>query len=130
MNNHMFAVSPSNFSANAELVRLFGAPLSTNVDRDGNEFVSTIEGVTLPIYATQWHPEKPQFEWWSLEVVNHSTESIVANSWPIRFFVSEARRNNRTFPTAAAEQAALIYNFPVTYTGPVVLDFEQCYFFN
>ena len=32
--------------------------LSTNVGRNGTEFVSSMEHKTYPIYATQFHPEK------------------------------------------------------------------------
>ena len=37
--------------------------MSTNTDENGIEFVSTIEHKTRPIYGTQWHPEKNNFEW-------------------------------------------------------------------
>lgn len=38
-------------------------PLSTNTDANGSVFVSTIEASELPIYAAQYHPERPQWEW-------------------------------------------------------------------
>ena len=34
-----------------------------NKDRKGKSFVSTMEAKTVPVYATQWHPEKNAFEW-------------------------------------------------------------------
>ena len=37
--------------------------LSTNVDRQNKAFVSFIEARNYPIYGTQFHPERPQFEW-------------------------------------------------------------------
>ncbi len=43
MNNHHYGVPPANFAANAYLPRMF-ALLSTNVDRAGLPFVSTMEG--------------------------------------------------------------------------------------
>jgi hypothetical protein len=42
----------------------------------GVEFVSTMEAYNYPIYITQWHPEKVQFEWDSEEGINHSYPSI------------------------------------------------------
>lgn len=81
-------------------------------------------------YGSQWHPEKPQFEWWSSEVINHSPASIQANSYFARFFATEARRNSHAFanPTAAAK--SVIYNFQAQFTGAHgVPGFEQCYFF-
>jgi hypothetical protein len=50
--------------------------LSTNFDRDGLEFVSTMEHKSLPIYATQWHPEANQ-------VHNNTLNAI---PFPLRFF--------------------------------------------
>ena len=41
----------------------FWRPLSTNIDEDGLEFISTLEAKTYPFYATQFHPEKNTFEW-------------------------------------------------------------------
>ena len=52
-----------------------------------------------------------------------------ANSHFAFFFINETRKNTNQFPTAEAVQDALIYNYPATYTGPTVLDFQQCYFF-
>ncbi len=46
MNNHHYGVTPASFAANAYLPRMF-ALLSTNVDRAGLPFVSTMEGKGL-----------------------------------------------------------------------------------
>lgn len=40
------------------------------------EFLATMEAKDYPIYITQWHPEKPQFEWDPEECINHSYLSI------------------------------------------------------
>lgn len=131
MNNHQMGVTPTTFANNKNLTRLFGSALTTNVDREGRPFVSTYEGITYPIYATQWHPEKVQFEWDPLEGINHSFDSVAANSFTARFFVEEARKNTRAFATPSAEAAALIYNYNPVYTGTnPVSSFTQCYFFN
>ncbi len=50
----------------------------------GRSFASTVEGTTLPFYATQWHPEKVQFEWDPEEGINHSTESVTVRVCHIR----------------------------------------------
>jgi len=64
MNNHMHGVLTSSFSENDKLNELFNV-LSTNADRKGVEFVSTVESKSASdmIYATQWHPEKNAFEY-------------------------------------------------------------------
>jgi gamma-glutamyl hydrolase len=59
MNNHEGGVTPVEFEATmADEFTL----LSTNVDRQGMEFVSSYEHRTYPIYGTQYHPEKSMFE--------------------------------------------------------------------
>eukprot|EP00026_Physarum_polycephalum_P012768 Phypoly_transcript_13097.p1 GENE.Phypoly_transcript_13097~~Phypoly_transcript_13097.p1 ORF type:complete len:315 (+),score=38.94 Phypoly_transcript_13097:117-1061(+) len=129
MNNHMYGVSPASYSAQSELNTFFDV-LSTNLDRDGREFLSTIESFDYPIYGSQWHPEKPIYEWNIHEVINHSTDSVAANAYTATFFVTEARKSMHTFPSVEAETEALIYNYQPIYIYNIVNDFEQGYFFN
>ena len=42
------------------------------------EYVSTIEHQRLPFFGTQWHPEKPPFEF-SDETIPHSHEAIAVS---------------------------------------------------
>ncbi|GMH57385.1 hypothetical protein TL16_g02366 [Triparma laevis f. inornata] len=58
-NWHTYGVGVDNFKnlLSSELIAT-----STNFDRGGLEFVSSMEHVTAPIYATQWHPESNQFD--------------------------------------------------------------------
>jgi gamma-glutamyl hydrolase len=112
-NLHHDGVSPTTFITNKRLANFFDV-LSTNIDTSGHPFVSTIEGKAKPVYATQWHPERPQFDWTrASNFANnyHSADAVVANSWMSRFFVDETRRNHRSFKTKAEEAAALIYNY-------------------
>ena len=101
------------------LARFFNV-LSTNLDRKGRAFVSTIEGKRVPIYGVQWHPERPQFEWAiagaATDPLNHSPKAIEAMQWVASFFVGEARRNERRFPSSSAEASALIYNYQLVGT--------------
>jgi gamma-glutamyl hydrolase len=127
MNSHQAGVTPAAFAASAPLSSRFRV-LTTNLDRKGKAFVSSTEGVTLPIYTTQFHPEKPLFEV-QPTATDHSFASIVGNSYTQRFFVQQARANSRAFPTPAAEAAALIYNFAPAYTGPSGSEFAQVYYF-
>jgi len=130
-NFHHCGITPDAFRGNSNLTKVFGEPLSTNKDLDGKEFVSTIQGKDLPLYGTQWHPEKPVFEWTTSHHTNHDTASVKANSWTARFFVDQARLNNRSFPNLNAETSALIYNYEPHFTGAggSYDEFEQCYFF-
>ena len=108
-------------------------PLSTNVDRDGAPFVSTVEGVNgLPLFGTQWHPEKPQYEWDPKEQIPHDAAAVFANGHFAQFFGDQCRQNSASFPSAAAADAHLIYNYQPVYTAAVVpgFEFEQCYLFD
>lgn len=128
LNAHQAGITPDTYAGNPKLQSVLRV-LSTNVDREGRPFISSSEGITLPITTTQFHPEKPVFEWWASENINHTYTSVVANSWLQRYFVNEARANSRGFPTPDAEAAALIYNYSPVYTGNVS-GFEQVYLFN
>ncbi|KAF2070281.1 hypothetical protein CYY_008400 [Polysphondylium violaceum] len=127
MNNHHFGLSPETF-ANSSTLTSFYRVISDNVDRAGLKFISTIEAYNYPIYGTQWHPEKPLFEWWAQEVMNHSYPSILANYYTALFFVNECRNNQHAFADLASENAALIYNYSPVYNPSG--DFVQTYYFN
>jgi gamma-glutamyl hydrolase len=61
MNNHHYGIWTDHFKATDSLSSFFNM-LSTNVDGNGDEFVSTIEAFDYPIFGSQWHPEKNIFE--------------------------------------------------------------------
>jgi gamma-glutamyl hydrolase len=61
MNNHEYGVFPDTIKTTPSLESFYSV-LSTNRDRNGLEFVSTVESVNYPVYGTQWHPEKNIFE--------------------------------------------------------------------
>jgi len=128
MNNHNAGVTPDNWYSNKNLVSFFHV-LSTNKDRNGKEFISTIEGKFYPIYGTQWHPEKPIYEWWEQEVICHTDESVKANQYMANFFLREARKNNHTFPSREEEWKNLIYSFSPHFTYYTFQEFVQVYAF-
>ncbi len=87
--------------------------VSTNVDRDGREFVSTIEGIDYPVYGVQvsfvdgvltttslktrfsvpqWHPERPQYEWQPGMDIHHSEDDVEAMQHVANFLGSEIRK--------------------------------------
>ena len=117
MNLHDFGVSPARFASTPALDARM-AILSTNLDEKGREFVSSSEGKNgLPVFTSQFHPEKVAFEWWTERALNHTAGSIEANMWPAKFFVQQARQNSRSFANFTVEASALIYNYPAIYTG-------------
>lgn len=114
VNLHHDGVPPSAFAPGSKLAAAFDV-LSTNVDEKGKPFVSTIEASGgAKIFGTQWHPERPQFEF---EVVgdtafmSHSPAIISAMFAVASRFVYFARRNTNRFGSPAEEAAALIYNW-------------------
>jgi len=122
MNNHELGVSPSSFAAHASLSGVFDV-LATNVDREGLPFVSLIEAKNMPIYGSQFHSEKPQWEWYPDEVIQHSFVAVQGNAYFMSFFVNECRRSDASFPDGA--NIDFIYNTTATYTDG---EFTQCYF--
>lgn len=61
MNNHHYGIWTENFKKNTVLSSFFNV-LSTNEDRNGDSFISTMESFKYPIFGSQWHPEKNTFE--------------------------------------------------------------------
>jgi len=55
---HMYGVSAAAFASNLAPSGLVST--SINFDKEGKEFVSSLEHSSLPIFATQWHPEANQ----------------------------------------------------------------------
>ena len=58
------------------------------------EYVSTVEHKNLPIYGTQWHPEKNAFEWSTLEnhdSMPHDPKAIQMAQYMANFFVERSK---------------------------------------
>ena len=102
MNNHHQGVTPEAFNANDNLHSQFNL-LSTNVDVNGKEFVSSIEAKDKPYFATQWHPEKNNFEFGvqtngqPYEAINHSSNAIRVSQEMSRVFVDIARTSKNVY---------------------------------
>jgi gamma-glutamyl hydrolase len=128
MNAHSFGVTPANFASNKRLSARFTV-LATQTDRKGQVFTAAQEHQGgVPIFSTQWHPEKSMFEWPvpSTEFIAHNLSAVLAAHWPAASFVSFAT-SSRKFDSPAAEYNALIYNYSPVYGLSSM--FEQFYFF-
>lgn len=113
-NSHHDGVPPSVFQSNQRLHQFYHV-LSTNVDYTGAPFTSTIEAIDYPFAATQWHPEKNNFEWTTKlgrRAIPHSADAVLVSQYMANFVVNEARKSTHQFHTEEEEAAALIYNFP------------------
>jgi gamma-glutamyl hydrolase len=132
MNNHHYGIWTESFKSNGELNGFFDV-LSTNKDRAGHEFVSTIESFDYPIFGTQWHPEKNIFEWQKnqygepYEAINHSRDAVHIAQYTTNFFVDQARLSKHSYSDKSEEDKALIWNYPVYKTGG---SFVQKYYFH
>lgn len=113
-NSHVNGLKPEQYEENLGLKETFDV-LSTNSDTRGRRFVSTIEAKRYPITATQWHPEKNNFEWGKIgklgyEAIPHSSEAVLLSQHMANNFVDRARMNFHRFASSAMEKRALIEN--------------------
>jgi len=135
-NFHRRSVAISTFEANPDLSNTFRS-LATSSDAVGRQFVSIVEGIDLPWYAAQFHPEKPAGEWGVKnsaphENINHGPEAIRLGQHMANFLVSEASRNahGREASTLKDVTPLLIINdVPRAYIPTEPL-FMQTYSFN
>jgi gamma-glutamyl hydrolase len=131
LNNHKQGVTPSGFAANVKLSASMSI-LATNVDRNGREFISVVEGRNgLPVFATQFHPEKNIFEQGEAagggpyEEIAHSRSAVAASQYMANFFVEQARASTHRF--ASDPWPHLIYSH--TTTTDDAPEFIQIYSF-
>mmetsp|Transcript_34599 Transcript_34599/g.90608 ORF Transcript_34599/g.90608 Transcript_34599/m.90608 type:complete len:313 (+) Transcript_34599:629-1567(+) len=127
MNNHVAGVTPATFAQNSNLAAFYNV-LSTNVDRKGKVFGSTIEGKKYPVWGTQWHPEKNAFEFTDREAIPHSEQAVSVCQYTSNFFVNQARKSSHTFNYTELNQY-IIWNYSPVFTYLDGSNFEQEYWF-
>lgn len=120
-NYHLYGIPPSTFSADGQLGGFWNVN-SINQDRFGRDFVSAMEAKDYPIFAVQFHPEKPGYRWKSEfpAGVNRSWESISINNEFTELFVKMARANPHTYDDVVPN---LIQNYDYFVTDSVYGDF-------
>jgi gamma-glutamyl hydrolase len=111
-NLHHDGVAVADFANNAALSSFY-ILVSTNFDRKGKAFVSTIEAWEYPVTGTQWHPERNQFEWRPSTNMNHSPDAIEAMLYMAKYFVGNARRNSQSFADNALFQRYSVFSYPI-----------------
>ena len=127
MNNHQRGILPEAFASDRLLSSMFKI-ISTNVDRLGQPFVSTIEAkntTMFPFYSVQWHPEKNNFEFGLIkdtnlpyEDINHTPDAIDVSLEMARIFVNEARKSKHMYTNVT---------YPLVWEYDIVsgIEFEQ-----
>ena len=89
--------------------------------------------INYPIYGTQWHPEKNNFEFNTNEDISHTSNAVAVSQYMADFFVNEARKSNHTFPSSKDEEDNMIYKYNPIHTGAKdgrYKNFEQIYLFH
>lgn len=116
LNWHHDCVTPQGFADNAGL-RKFFHPLSTNVDPvDGKEFISSMESPFANIFATQFHPERPPYEF-SNDKISHTDATLSVSHFLSQFIRSHLRMNNHTFDTPEQAESMNVQQYPITNFG-------------
>ena len=123
VNEHELGLSPESFAGSAPL-RGSVRPLSHNTDRNGKAFVSAFEHKELPIFATQFHPERPAFEWITQRYIPHSRSAVLAMQYLADRFADHVRK--AAVPSNALE---LIYDFSPVASEASTAYYEQMYSF-
>jgi gamma-glutamyl hydrolase len=113
---HHYGIARRDFENNKNLSSLLEV-LATNIDDNGNEYVSIFQGKTFPIYGVQFHPEKTGFE--PLIAGIHSREHHIAARHFSQFFVDEARKHSILNPPSDSLSVHLLQNYDLHfYTNP------------
>lgn len=124
-NFHTNCVTPKKHRRNSKL-RNFYRILSTNTDKKGIEFVSSMEAYDYPIYGLQFHPEKNNFMFSTNKNIPHTYHAIRISQYFSNFFINETRKNNHKFSSIEEESAALINNIKTVMLPPP--DMHEDYF--
>lgn len=104
LQNHMYGMPPPMYEKYPVLSEWYNI-VTTSEDRNGTEYISSMEGKKYPFTGTQWHPEKPPFEFGMAEVP-HSLEAIRVSQHLANQFIETARRSMNK-PESHEEDLAL-----------------------
>lgn len=108
MENHYFGLPPDHYAKWGVLGEAFTV-VSTSRDRVGVEYISTAEHRRYPFYATQWHPEKPPYEF-GMHQIPHGLDAVLVSQHLANVFVDTARRSGHEPESHEEELVMLIYN--------------------
>lgn len=124
--DHGCGVSPSDFYANERLAQN-AYLMGTSLNDQGAEFIAMAEDKKYPFFATQWHPEKHQFERGPANAFcDKSTPTIKFMSEIIQELVDRVRATSKVFskiPSAVKPYLSM-------YQTPYVIgynNFERVY---
>lgn len=72
---HTYGISVKKFLSNQKLCDKLKI-VQISKDKDGKWFCSAMEGKNLPIFISQYHPEKQAFQWSKTGEIRHNRDSV------------------------------------------------------
>jgi gamma-glutamyl hydrolase len=115
MENHEFGVPPEHFDKWPVLKDTFTI-ISTTKDRKGATYVSTIQHKKYPFFGTQWHPEKPPYEFSDL-TIPHTIDAVHVSQHLANVFIHLARQSPHKPESKEQELRDVIYNYAPVFTA-------------
>lgn len=114
LNWHHAGILPEAWYSNPVLPNKLRA-LSTNTEPSGEKsFISCYEGTTANIFASQFHPERPEFEFTN-PGIGHTSSDLAVSRYIANFAVSRAKLNDHTFETPEAAEQLILELHPRVY---------------
>lgn len=122
LNWHHAGITPDVWAANANINRYLRA-LSTNTEPSGKKsFISSFEGISANIFATQFHPERPQFEFRN-DAIGHTPQDISVSQYLANFVASRLKLNNHSFESPLDAEALMVERWPTVDYGWGMVDY-------
>eukprot|EP00955_Chlamydomonas_euryale_P058226 357001-Chlamydomonas_euryale.AAC.18 len=115
LENHEYGMPPPMYKKYPVLSDWYKI-LTTTKDRQGIEYISSMEAKKYPFFGTQWHPEKPSFEF-GIPEIPHTLDAILVAQHLANTFVDYARFSSHKPESHEQELEMLIYNTPVVFSA-------------
>jgi gamma-glutamyl hydrolase len=116
LNWHHEIITPQSFAQYPNLSTIF-TPLSTDIVPGTNqEFISAFESPHAEVYAVQFHPERPPYEF-SQDIITHELTTIAVSQYLADFIASRLRLNNHTFDSADQFERNRLGKWPLLDEG-------------
>jgi len=113
--NHEYGVPPSHYDR-WPILKNFYNVLTTSKDRNGLEYISTLEAKKYPFTGTQWHPEKPTSEF-GMEDVPPTLDAVRVSQEYANYFIDTARHSSHKPESPEQELQMLIYSTHVIFSA-------------
>ncbi|XP_074660981.1 gamma-glutamyl hydrolase-like [Tubulanus polymorphus] len=124
---HHDCVATDDFIKDKKLMDFYRV-VSTNQDRNGKSFISTIEAYDYPFYGFQWHPEKYGYHLNIHSLVPHDHAALEVGMKFANFFFNETMKSGHRFPMPDVLSALMIDRINPVYFGSP--SFRSAWLFN